>query len=569
MRHATPLHQSVLRSRRSLRSRTLILPWSFTVRSGSRLCCLSLAVWLLALVAAPSHAADTRWRNPDGGTFSIGGNWNNGVPGVGDVAHFGLSTPGIFGALPPYTVNFTANATNNALVVEDDRVVFDLNGHVYTAVADPFQVTTRIGTVAGASGGLSISDGLVSVEDVFFVGSGGHGALAMFGNGRLQTDFFARIGGIASGASVNVEGAGSRWDHDGELSAGWVGPGTMTISAGGVVQNGTGIVGDSSAATGMVTVSGANSQWINSQGLLVGDEGNGTLNISAGGHVRAGETVIIGQAMGAVGAVTVDGNGSELFGGGLILVSSFGPGTGTLTVANGGTVSALGGVSVRLLGTLRGDGQIIGNVSNIGVVAPGLSPGTLHVTGSYTQGVQGMLNIELAGTTPGSQFDTVDISGSATLGGTLNVSLLNGFTPASGTVFEILHADSGISGFFDNLSFPPGPAWAFVDTGFSIFLIAPGPALPGDFNRDGKVDAADYVVWRKTDGSQSGYDNWRAHFGQTAGSGAGANENAAVPEPVTTVLLMFAAAAGVCSRRRRDIGSSIGENGRNLRADAF
>ena len=361
---------------------------------------LFCAASVFCAIAAPSLAADTRWRNPDGGTFSIGGNWNNGVPGVGDVAHFGLSTPGIFGALPPYTVSFTANATNNALVVEDDRVVFDLNGRVYTAVADPFQVTTRIGTVAGTTGGLSISDGLVSIEDVFFVGSGGNGALAMFGNGRLQTDIFARIGSTASSGSVNVEGAGSRWDHDGELSVGWVGPGTMTISAGGVVQNGTGIVGDSSAATGTVTVSGTNSQWINSQGLMIGDEGNGTLNISAGGRVRADASVIIGQAMGSVGEVTVDGNGSELFGGDLMFVSSFGPGTGTLTVANGGTVTALGGLSVRLLGTLRGDGQIIGNVSNIGVVAPGLSPGALHVTGSYTQGVQGTLDIELAGTYP-------------------------------------------------------------------------------------------------------------------------------------------------------------------------
>ena len=99
---------------------------------------LFCAASVFCALAAPSHAADTRWRNPDGGTFSIGGNWNNGVPGVGDVAQFGLSTPGIFGALPPYTVSFTANATNNALVVEDDRVMFDLNGHVYTAVGRPF-----------------------------------------------------------------------------------------------------------------------------------------------------------------------------------------------------------------------------------------------------------------------------------------------------------------------------------------------------------------------------------------------------------------------------------------------
>ncbi len=45
----------------------------------------------------------------------------------------------------------------------------------------------------------------------------------------------------------------------------------------------------------------------------------------------------------------------------------------------------------------------------------------------------------------------------------------------------------------------------------------------GDYNHDGTVDAADYVVWRKTgiNGPQ-GYNEWRAHFCETAASGAGA-----------------------------------------------
>jgi hypothetical protein len=76
---------------------------------------------------------------------------------------------------------------------------------------------------------------------------------------------------------------------------------------------------------------------------------------------------------------------------------------------------------------------------------------------------------------------------------------------------------------------------------------------PGDFNSDGKVNAADYVVWRKglgTTYSQGDYSVWRSHFGQTAGSGAGANANAAVPEPTTPVLLMFAVARW-CLRRVR------------------
>ena len=79
---------------------------------------------------------------------------------------------------------------------------------------------------------------------------------------------------------------------------------------------------------------------------------------------------------------------------------------------------------------------------------------------------------------------------------------------------------------------------------------APIPGPPGDYNNDLVVNAADYVVWRKTDGTAANYDTWRANFGQTAGSGAGAATNAAVPEPATLVLLMFAA-TGWCLRRRR------------------
>jgi hypothetical protein len=75
----------------------------------------------------------------------------------------------------------------------------------------------------------------------------------------------------------------------------------------------------------------------------------------------------------------------------------------------------------------------------------------------------------------------------------------------------------------------------------------------GDYNGDGNVAAADYVVWRKGAGttySQNDYDTWRSHFGQHAGSGSGASANFTVPEPATLVLLMFAA-AGWCLRRGR------------------
>ena len=76
-------------------------------------------------------------------------------------------------------------------------------------------------------------------------------------------------------------------------------------------------------------------------------------------------------------------------------------------------------------------------VSGTGALTPGLSPGTLSLVGSYTQqGPGGAFNVEIGGTTPGSQFDNVNVSGAgsvATLAGVLNVSLVNSFVPAPGT----------------------------------------------------------------------------------------------------------------------------------------
>ncbi len=73
----------------------------------------------------------------------------------------------------------------------------------------------------------------------------------------------------------------------------------------------------------------------------------------------------------------------------------------------------------------------------------------------------------------------------------------------------------------------------------------PPPALPGDYNQNGKVDAADYVLWRKTlnqfvaqysgaDGSGDGiigqedYGVWTANFGQTLGAGSEAGGESSV-----------------------------------------
>src|SRR4029079_18333437 len=91
--------------------------------------------------------------------------------------------------------------------------------------------------------------------------------------------------------------------------------------------------------------------------------------------------------------------------------------------------------------------------------------------------------------------------------------------------------------------------------------ILPQP-VAGDYNGNGVVDAADYVLWRKggqlanevdTPGTVNAadYTAWRARFGNP-GSGTGTSANAAVPEP-STLVLMLLVAAGACVRRRHPV----------------
>jgi probable HAF family extracellular repeat protein len=92
---------------------------------------------------------------------------------------------------------------------------------------------------------------------------------------------------------------------------------------------------------------------------------------------------------------------------------------------------------------------------------------------------------------------------------------------------------------------------------FHAYLLTP-VQIPGDFNGNGTVDAADYVVWRKGLGTiytQGHYNIWRTHFGQLPGSASGVDANAAVPEPATLVPIIIVAAAAFIRRRRGRIAS--------------
>lgn len=105
-----------------------------------------------------------------------------------------------------------------------------------------------------------------------------------------------------------------------------------------------------------------------------------------------------------------------------------------------------------------------------------------------------------------------------------------------------------------------GEVVLFADgIGAPVDIVALLTDLSGDFNRDGTVDAADYVLWRSNPsayGDALGYMEWVNNFGQTAASGSAhiasgdsLEANDAVPEPAAAALLL--ALVSLCCVRWR------------------
>ena len=97
-------------------------------------------------------------------------------------------------------------------------------------------------------------------------------------------------------------------------------------------------------------------------------------------------------------------------------------------------------------------GSVLTSLSNSGKVSSkASSPGLLTSSGTFTQTSTGILNIELGGTSAGSSYDDLSVTGAATLNGILNVDLVNGFTPTIGETFDIITCGSR-SGTFTSLT---------------------------------------------------------------------------------------------------------------------
>jgi len=389
---------------------------------------------------------------------------------------------------PPFLV-FNASSTTGGATINNNSAFTEFNAMSNAANA----------TINNSAGGLLTGSFLGGVLDFNDNSSAGNATInnatppfnqgGDFGTGAGRT--FFSDNSTASSATITADGAKYEFAH--ELD----GPGVIEF-------NGTSTAGNATLIANGGT-NGGGGGWIlfedDSTGGTARVElfGNGTLDI--GFHNAPGTTIGSIEGTGLVslglGNLTVGSNNlSTVFSG--VIQSGFSGtggsltkiGTGTLvlsgantytgnTTISGGVLQVNGSIAspntfVNRGGTLRGTGTVGGNLNNNGVVAPGDSPGTLHVGGNYSQGSDGTLEIEIASL---FSFDQLMISGTAALSGTLDVTL-DDYTGHAGDIFTIL-TSSGLSGNFSILDLPTLSNGLFFTervTSNDVLLTVNGPA---------------------------------------------------------------------------------------------
>jgi hypothetical protein len=95
-----------------------------------------------------------------------------------------------------------------------------------------------------------------------------------------------------------------------------------------------------------------------------------------------------------------------------------------------------------------------GEVKMEGVFSPGNSPAIVNFGGNLSLGPSSTLIMEIGGTTPGTQHDQLNVSGTFTANGTLQIVLINGFVPSVGNTFDLFNA-AHFAGNFTSIISPP------------------------------------------------------------------------------------------------------------------
>jgi hypothetical protein len=327
---------------------------------------------------------------------------------------------------------------------------------------------------------------------------------------------------------------------------------------GGTIETGRNfLLGNASGATGIVGNQSGGTITTTLNFVVTDTNGAATYNLSGTGAIVSNGLVIVGRQT-ATGVMNQTG--------------------GTVTAALGVAVSNAQSATQTTWGTgvynISGGTMTANQTTGTALaIAPQGNNGTFRVIGDdATIDVNGNMTVNAGGGAQGTlayQLETgdslsqIDVSGNATFSAGAILSFDTSLDAPAQATYNVLTAldiiDNGIT-----FSGPAGWNYQIIAGGNGeILQFFQGPAgLAGDFNSDGKVDAGDYVTWRKNEVANLPLPNdggaadqaarfalWRANFGNPPGSGSALN-GAAVPEPAAGLLLFLGTVVSAPRRRR-------------------
>ena len=318
-----------------------------------------------------------------------------------------------------------------------------------------------IGLNAGSTGTVEVYGGAKFYAGIgtVTVGDRGMGLL------DIQGGVFQASGNTDFAVGNNAEGNGEvRVTDGGELYAeqsnvfGRLGQGTLHLSDAASATLGFAVFGKEEGGVGLGIIEGEGTS-LALIGLQIGPGGNGTVQVRDHATIKLRQQTAV-----EVGGLTPQSGGVlwlrtnakaedffelSIAGNGRVQIDETASMDGDLVTVLPGGVFEINGEASFSLGA-ENDGLICGTgtidvrqisgtgLLNRGVACPGNSPGVLTILGNYTQTESGVLEIEIGGTTPGSEFDQLVVSGNADIDGTVLFKFIDGFAPTEGQLFSFL-----------------------------------------------------------------------------------------------------------------------------------
>ena len=318
-----------------------------------------------------------------------------------------------------------------------------LSTNVGLSANDFNDLEVRSGSTLNIGGALEFSESMVTVDAGTMKVSGDFSLLAGDGPGDLT---------ISNGGKLTVLGAYTQF-------AGFVIGSDLTISHGSAMGVSGDFTNQSNGSPGNVTVTdhsalNVGGSFTATGGAITAISGSSTLSIGKDltqtvmqpftpvFNLTTGSSAVVGGSVNNAGTISIDRTSSLTAKGGFNQ-------SGGSTLANGVLNVAGAGANFQG-GTLSGTGTLNGNLTMAGMMIPGNPTGTFTLNGNYTQTSAGTL-AEQVGWLSGSNANLFRVSGTATLAGTLALSLLNGSNLVVGDSFMLLTFLSD-TGTFSNVT---------------------------------------------------------------------------------------------------------------------